>query len=301
MAPLLDFAALSPDGRRVVSAGAGDQSAWVWDAATGKDVLELKVGDSLACVAFSADGKRIVTGTQGKAKGEVALRNDARVWDAETGRMIAELPHRGTVMSVAFSPDLRRLVTASWDWHVRVWNVADGVEVAKMRHDSSVFRAVFSPDGRYVLSAAALDKTARLWDATTGEELFRFIHAPGGVAARAPQMIAAHFSADGSRILTLATDATARIWDTATGKELGQLRHGANVLSASFSGDRLVTGSYDKIVRIWNISWLLRHDKDLIASACAERLTAARRSHPRGCGDGVFLLSSRVAEDVCRE
>jgi WD40 repeat protein len=283
----------------VVSAGAGDRSSWVWDATTGKDVLELKVGDNLSSLAFSADGKKIVTGSPGSPRGQVIAGAAARLWDAESGRMIAELPHNGPVQSAGFSPDLRRLVTASLDWHVRVWNVADGVEVARMRHDYSVSRAVFSPDGRYVLSAAS-DKTARLWDATTGKELFRFAHAPRGVAARPPEMIAAHFSADGRRVLTISTDATARMWDTATGKELGQLRHGASVLSAAFSGDRLATGSFDNMARVWNIPWLLRHDNDLIASACAERPTAARRLTPEDVRMAP-LLSGRVGEDVCRE
>src|SRR4051812_24768173 len=40
-------------------------------------------------------------------------------------------------------------------------------------HTNYVNSAVFSSDGKYVLTAS-FDKTARLWDATTGKELRQF-------------------------------------------------------------------------------------------------------------------------------
>ena len=59
----------------------------------------------MTCVAYSPDGKRIVTGSEDKT---------VKVWDAETGRRSS--PSRGTqarVNSVAFSPDGKRIVTGS--------------------------------------------------------------------------------------------------------------------------------------------------------------------------------------------
>jgi WD40 repeat protein len=58
--------------------------------------------------AFSADGKRIVTGS---------ADDTARLWDGETGKPIGEPPkgHDGAVWSAAFSPDGKRIVTASSD------------------------------------------------------------------------------------------------------------------------------------------------------------------------------------------
>jgi WD40 repeat protein len=65
-------------------------------------------------VAFSPDGKRVVTGS---------YDNTARVWDLSGPTPAATVlqGHRGTVWSVAFSPDGKRVVTGSSDKTARVW------------------------------------------------------------------------------------------------------------------------------------------------------------------------------------
>ena len=58
---------------------------------------------SVDSVAFSPDGKRIVSGS---------ADNTLRLWDVETGKPIGEplTGHRKEVDSVAFSPDGKRIV-----------------------------------------------------------------------------------------------------------------------------------------------------------------------------------------------
>jgi WD40 repeat protein len=66
-------------------------------------------------VAYSPDGKRIVTGSDDKT---------AKVWDADTGRELHTLTgHTGSVLRVAYSPDGKRIVTGSWDKTAKVWQV----------------------------------------------------------------------------------------------------------------------------------------------------------------------------------
>jgi WD40 repeat protein len=57
----VDSAEFSPDGKRIVT-GSFDETAKVWDAATGEETLTL-IGHSkyVKSAAFSPDGKRIVT------------------------------------------------------------------------------------------------------------------------------------------------------------------------------------------------------------------------------------------------
>jgi WD40 repeat protein len=82
----------------------------------------------VSSVAFSPDGKRIVSGA--------GYPDDTvRVWDAGTGQQIGAplTGHTSHVNSVAFSPDGHRIVSGCSDKTVRLW---DGM------------RAPASPSGR---------------------------------------------------------------------------------------------------------------------------------------------------------
>jgi len=89
----------------------------IWNAESGEEIAVLKQHSdySVNSVAFSADGKRVVT-----ASGD----GTARIWDAESAKEIAVLKgHTGFVDSAAFSGDDKRVVTASRDHTARIWDV----------------------------------------------------------------------------------------------------------------------------------------------------------------------------------
>jgi dipeptidyl aminopeptidase/acylaminoacyl peptidase len=106
-----------------------------------------------------------------------------------------------------------------------------------------------TPDGARIVTGSA-DKTARVWDASTGAELHQLKGHDGSVLAVA-------VTPDGARIVTGSVDKTARVWDASTGAELYQLKgHDGSVLAVAVTPDgaRIVTGSADKTVRVWDAS-----------------------------------------------
>jgi WD40 repeat protein len=72
-------------------------------------------------------------------------------------------------------------------------------------YQSAVSSAAFSADGTRIVTAS-WDKTARIWDAATGNEI-RVLR------GHEDFVNSAAFSADGTRIVTASDDSTARIWD----------------------------------------------------------------------------------------
>ena len=72
-------------------------------------------------VAFSADGKKIVSGSEDKT---------LIVWDATTGQALQRLQgHKEGVTGVAWSPDGSKIVSASEDGTLKVWDPANGHDV----------------------------------------------------------------------------------------------------------------------------------------------------------------------------
>lgn len=89
-----------------------------WHRLCHLDLLTLKGHtDPVYSVAYSPDGKRVVTGSYDKT---------AKVWDAQTGKELLTLNgHMNWVSSVAFSPDGRRIVTGSRDDTAKIWLADD--------------------------------------------------------------------------------------------------------------------------------------------------------------------------------
>ena len=211
-----------------------------WNRLSHLNLLTLKGHTgSVLSIAFSPDGKRIVTGSSDKT---------VRVWDAVTAQELLTLKgHTVAVVAVAFSPDGSRIVTGSSDKTVRVWDAVTAQELLTLKgHTVAVVAVAFSPDGSRIVTGSS-DKTVRVWDAVTAQELLTLKEHTDFVTAVA-------FSPDGSRIVTGDNDA-ASLRDIATGKVLLTLKeHTGYVAAVAFSpdGSRIVTGSWGKTVRVWD-------------------------------------------------
>jgi WD40 repeat protein len=116
----------SPDGRWAAS-GSGrtvrsdnpvpiDPVARLWNVETGQEVRRFEGHtDGVACVAFSPDGRQLLTGS---------ADNSVRLWLVENGRELLRLQgHTNWVFAVQFAPDGRRALSGGADQTVRLWQL----------------------------------------------------------------------------------------------------------------------------------------------------------------------------------
>jgi WD40 repeat protein len=207
-------------------------------------------------VAFSPDGTRLATaGNDGSA----------RVWDVDTGEnTLTIFCHENwpsqedldEIFAVKFSPDGLRLVTSTYCATTRVWDARTGEEQLSMPSGfgRSAVDVAFSPDG--TLLAAAIPAGARVWDASTGRQVWDLLErvsalafSPDGLSLAvgmrgkaevlripdgesllsvpqrglAPWHLA--FSPDGTRLASAGYgDAVALLWDVRGGFQIGQYK-----------------------------------------------------------------------------
>ena len=189
--------------------------------------------DGVTAVAWSPDGRRIVTGSYDAT---------IRVWDAVTGEELLSLEHGSQVESVVWSSDGGRIAAGFGDG-VRVWDAVTGEELLSLECGRGVESVVWSPDGSCIVTSS--DDGVRVWDAVTGEELLspEHRHWVRSVA----------WSPDASRIAAGSDDGV-RVWDAVTGEELLSLEHGNQVESVVWSpdGSRIAAGFVGDGVRVWD-------------------------------------------------
>src|SRR5437899_2150418 len=86
--------------------------------------------------------------------------------------------------------------------------------VIQKGHELAVIAVAVSPDSNYVATGSR-DKTAKLWELSTGREVRSFLGHEASVNG-------VDFSNDGKYLITSSGDKTVRIWEVETGKEVYQ-------------------------------------------------------------------------------
>jgi RNA polymerase sigma factor (sigma-70 family) len=209
----------SQDGTRL-AAGDGRAVA-LWDLKTGEPCHDLGHGYAIDAVAFSPDGRTIVTGAE-------YSDSVVRSWDALTGKIKGRWRgHKGGIESVAYAPDGLLVASGSEDGTVRLWDAATGKEIGCLdARDGAVKAIAFSPDSK-TLASGGERKVVHLWDVATRKEVRTFDN-PGG------RTVCLAFSPDGKTLATRgAEESRVRIWDVAAGtqrREFGGLGAGGRLL-----------------------------------------------------------------------
>jgi len=205
------------------------------------DRIYMGHSDSVNCVTFSADGRRILSGSWDRS---------LRLWDVESGECLQVFKgHTNSVKSLAFTSDGRRALSGSGDKPIRVWDVDSGRCLRMLRgHTATVHSVDLDSDGRHAISGSG-DETLRLWDVDSGKCL-------RVLTGHAGPVYGVNLRTDGRQVISCSSDRTLRLWDVDSGLCLRALEgHTGAINSVALSADgrHAISGSEDKTLRLWDV------------------------------------------------
>jgi eukaryotic-like serine/threonine-protein kinase len=155
--------------------------------------------------------------------------------------------HSAPIRNLRFSPDGQRVVSASDDKTAKIWQVRTGKRLHTLTHSARVTWAEFSPDGQTIVTATvAPDAAARFWNASNGQATL------AKVIQHILTINTAHFSQDGTLLITASDDGTAQLWNTQTGSAYSEpVRVLKAVDDARFDADQIILTLADQEVRVY--------------------------------------------------
>jgi len=204
-------------------------------------------------LTFTADSQFLISG---------GSRNDAhlKVWWLDTGRQVDSIrAHRTSITALALSPDGKMLASVGDDAGVNLWEWEQGNYTRTfLDHSSNILSLAITPDSKTLITGA-LDGI-RLWDLTKQRPLYtlnRFDH----------QTYALAIHPEGSILASGHKFGTVKLWNLKTGRLLetipahtralnpvsGRSNLSVSVLAYSPDGNTLVSGSYDRTIKVWDL------------------------------------------------
>ena len=203
-----------------------DQTIKIWEISTGFCVHTFAGHDSwVRTIAVTSNGKLIASGGND---------NNVVLYEVEGRKQGLTLRgHEHVIESVAFSPF-----------------AVGGSSGASGGSEPSSVSPPTSPNALFLLASASRDKTIRLWNSSTGEQIHVFTDHDNWVRS-----IAFHRSS--KYILSVSDDRTLRIFDVKNRRCLKTFPNAGNhfvqSVAASLNMPVVVTAGVDNIVKVWNV------------------------------------------------
>jgi len=269
-----------PDGNLIASSGveggssgtSANTAILIWNADTGEIIHSFRTEQwwNTSPIAWSPDGDFLAgTSQAGSNISAFEFSTAILVWDVSTGNLINEwnILEDNQIVELFWQPNgdflsyrksLRRqnqLVNICGDELIGTINVfnGDGHTFRLEGHTTEIDAIEWSPNNQWLASGSA-DKTIRLWDTSTGEEIVV-------LEGHQCRVQALNWSPDNDLLASYGTDDTVRVWNVADGENLlsdeftiGFVGSLSQTLAWSPQADYLAAASNQGTVRVWDLS-----------------------------------------------
>lgn len=187
--------------------GGGDGTVRVWDTLERTSLVTIEAHNgSVAALAFSPDGTRLLTGS---ASGQL------RLWDWAARAQIAEAQISTPPIKLAFSPDGAQIAIGTGSGALLWTPGSDPQSIQTGQGGASTF-LTYSPNGQHLVGGS-LQSGLYLWTPDNGALVSRF---PGVIGER----VGLAFSPDGTMMATSVLGGAVSIWNLGSITDQGVAR-----------------------------------------------------------------------------